>query len=112
MVTIETDDELIIALKEMKGPVYKFSIVVLDDEKNREGHTCKKRPNKRLRGIKSKEYRGERQRERETHTHTQKDKLSFLVLEDNKKNREGHTGKKRGKNSISKTESKEWREMN
>jgi hypothetical protein len=55
VVTIETDEELIIALKEMKGPVYKFSIVVLDDEKNREGHTGKKRPNKRLRGIKSKE---------------------------------------------------------
>ncbi len=50
--TIETDEELIIALKEMKGPVYKFSIVVWDDEeKNKGGHTGKKRENKILRGT-------------------------------------------------------------
>ncbi len=51
MVTIETDEELIIALKEMKGPVYKLSIVVLDDEKNREGHTGKKREKETERDI-------------------------------------------------------------
>jgi hypothetical protein len=51
VVTIETDEELIIALKELKGPVYKLSIVVLDDEeKNKGGHSGKKRK-KRLRGT-------------------------------------------------------------
>ncbi len=49
MVTIETDEELIIALKEMKGPVYKLSIVVLDNEEKNKGGN--KRQHKRLRGT-------------------------------------------------------------
>jgi hypothetical protein len=52
VVTIETDEELIIALKEMKGPVFKLSIVVMDnEEKNKGGHPGKRRKKETERDI-------------------------------------------------------------